>query len=329
MNTRVTLIRCCIAMFWLASTAYSLGGPGEVDPNSSKAEASQSNSPPAIKSEASVEYKKLVEQALADVAAVRRDSVQAASAEENGYVHEASAKKILATSKVFIEGSYVRAAACLDALANDSRVGVGPSMEDAKDLARRCKTALAGYGVSVHETAETILTSTWLRNMESCLDDLADKVVVAAAVAVPVNSSRKGILVKGLSLGMNLADVRRTLSARSLKPVVSAVDPVAGKVEVRVDGSGSCVITFGDDGLVDSFKLSDPDHFFNAGDMNAEDFAQQFIDAYHIPKLKAKMESPSSYWEYSSADGYRVRVDLDKSVSVSAIPAAAERHFGD
>ena len=62
---------------------------------------------------------------------------------------------------------------------------------------------------------------------------------------------------------------------------------------------------------------------FNAADMDASDFAQQFVNSYNIPEMKVSDDMES--WTYTSPDGVKVKIHDDKSVFVEKVASAQER----
>lgn len=72
---------------------------------------------------------------------------------------------------------------------------------------------------------------------------------------------------------------------------------------------------------------------FNTADMSAIDFAQAFIDNYDIPSMNNFFVSlgdkiePLVGWEFSSPDGFRIRIFSDKAIELVRIPKANDRMF--
>jgi hypothetical protein len=56
---------------------------------------------------------------------------------------------------------------------------------------------------------------------------------------------------------------------------------------------------------------------FNAYDMEAEDFNQEFMTAYQIPGMELWDEGMG--WQFRSGNGYRVRIDGVKRVIIDKI----------
>jgi hypothetical protein len=82
------------------------------------------------------------------------------------------------------------------------------------------------------------------------------------------------------------------------------------------------------------------DKLFNSADMPAKDFVQQFMHSYHIPEMRpalfpVALRSFAMYaqgeqvagWEYTSSDGFRVRISVRKDVLVERVPSNKERKF--
>ncbi len=81
----------------------------------------------------------------------------------------------------------------------------------------------------------------------------------------------------------------------------------------------------GPDGKVTAIKLSGMvvNDLFNAADMDASDFVQQFVNSYNITEMKVSDDMES--WTYTSPDGVKVKIDNDKSVFVEKVASAQER----
>ena len=81
----------------------------------------------------------------------------------------------------------------------------------------------------------------------------------------------------------------------------------------------------GPDGKVTAIKLSGMvvNDLFNAADMDASDFVQQFVNSYNIPEMKLSDDMES--WTYTSPDGVKVKIDDGKSVFVEKVASAQER----
>ena len=78
------------------------------------------------------------------------------------------------------------------------------------------------------------------------------------------------------------------------------------------------------------------DKLFNTADLDADSFAQQFIDSYGVPELKPFYErsdiainvhNTEQGWEYRSPAGFKLRVHSDKSVELEGTPKESERQF--
>lgn len=73
------------------------------------------------------------------------------------------------------------------------------------------------------------------------------------------------------------------------------------------------------------------DKLFNTADMRAADFAKEILNNYKIPELSPFSidigNSSMSGWEYSSPEGFRIRVFEDKSIEMIQIPKKSTRSF--
>jgi hypothetical protein len=70
--------------------------------------------------------------------------------------------------------------------------------------------------------------------------------------------------------------------------------------------------------------------------LDASDFAQQFLNAYHIPSLTSfATERPGTKqyvlpyvgWQYLSPNGYTLYIFEDKSMMMQMAPKASGRNF--
>jgi len=76
---------------------------------------------------------------------------------------------------------------------------------------------------------------------------------------------------------------------------------------------------------------------FNANGIEAEDFAKQFMDSYHLPKMDPwtndmtdtySMALVGLYgWEYVSPNGFKVAVSQSKGIMITAIPKKSDESF--
>ena len=81
----------------------------------------------------------------------------------------------------------------------------------------------------------------------------------------------------------------------------------------------------GPDGKVTEIKLTSMvvDALFNATDMDASAFVQQFINAYNIPEMKVSDDMES--WNYTSSEGVKIKIDNKKGVFVEKVASSQER----
>lgn len=66
---------------------------------------------------------------------------------------------------------------------------------------------------------------------------------------------------------------------------------------------------------------------FNVSDMSAENFVQNFIDSYSIPEMTPEYKNNTSYWTYTSFDGYKISIDTEKTIYLESIATKKERKF--
>jgi len=62
---------------------------------------------------------------------------------------------------------------------------------------------------------------------------------------------------------------------------------------------------------------------FNAADMDASAFVQQFISAYNIPEMKVSDNLQS--WTYTSPKGEKITIDTMKNVMIEKVESAQDR----
>jgi hypothetical protein len=74
-----------------------------------------------------------------------------------------------------------------------------------------------------------------------------------------------------------------------------------------------------------AFSYKQTDKLFNVADMNASDFAQEFIHSYGIPEMEPTQVGvdvgaiqlvPKDCWVYRSPNGYSVMIDVYKNLIV-------------
>jgi hypothetical protein len=148
-------------------------------------------------------------------------------------------------------------------------------------------------------------------------------------VATPPSPPKK-IVVKGLYVGMSVQELAQAVSTKfgagwECKPNIFNTYYIReigrtwsgsqfdNYVYLWHDDSGTVMkITFG--------KICSP-RIFNAADLSAEDFAQTFITAYDIPKLRPNGE----WWEYTTPDNVRIRISGDKAVEIQKAATEQQR----
>jgi hypothetical protein len=68
------------------------------------------------------------------------------------------------------------------------------------------------------------------------------------------------------------------------------------------------------------------DRIFNVADMNAEDFAEGFVEAYNLPEMEYA-SGWLDYLEYTSPDGFKIEIGGYKSIRMKEVPKEKERNF--
>lgn len=75
------------------------------------------------------------------------------------------------------------------------------------------------------------------------------------------------------------------------------------------------------------------DLWFNASDMSAQAFIQQFINSYSIPEMSPESsynqfsESIDTSWHHTSPAGFKLTIYENKAISIERVASAAERRF--
>jgi hypothetical protein len=142
-------------------------------------------------------------------------------------------------------------------------------------------------------------------------------------------ATESSLKVKGLYLGMDIKgvvailkqklpqnqdfDVLDAIAVRQAVLISHGAEGIVGTVQATPKGDVVGILIGG--GALDAL--------FSASGMEASDFTQEFVNAYHIPEMKVGDDRKS--WVYSSPDGYRVEITATKILSIVKIPNAAER----
>jgi TPR repeat protein len=152
------------------------------------------------------------------------------------------------------------------------------------------------------------------------------------------NPSSKGPKVKGLILGMPIPNAYDRIQAifKEAFPdveVVLASDKKDGDYIFSITVSNSVlgmtypVIAFRGDvenGVKGfSFQSQLTEKAFNSADLNAFEFAKEFIDSYGIPELNVEKD----IWVYKSDEGWQLDIDEKKNVVITLIASKSERKF--
>jgi hypothetical protein len=158
---------------------------------------------------------------------------------------------------------------------------------------------------------------------------------------------------KGFSLGMSLDDAEKLINEKYNNAFDEVTNEEIGQAETQLFalvgyeskanyrisiaslGFPLAVVEADSQKKVIAFRFPSEvvDKLFNSGDMPARDFAKQFLHSYNLPELK-----PSSFpvrvgaekiggWEYTSPKGFRVRISVNKDLTVEAVPSSGERKF--
>jgi hypothetical protein len=147
---------------------------------------------------------------------------------------------------------------------------------------------------------------------------------------------QRGITVKGLYIGMSKEEARTAISkkfgpswkVREQNPVVWFVleDGLEGIRNAAAQDANQrhnppppewrVSLAFLS-GTLTEIKIGHKysSFLFGSFDLSADEFAQTFVNAYHIPRLSPK----GSYWEYVSPDSVRLRITTQKEVVIEQV----------
>lgn len=144
--------------------------------------------------------------------------------------------------------------------------------------------------------------------------------------------------IKGLSLGMDLAEARKIcipllegslfelgeiqkdMHFNTIKPGCSSfafIFAAQGMGGINADNAGKVSYMYFPGSLVNKI--------FNALEMEASDFAKKFAESYNIPELEISDDMQTLY--YSSPDGFRIEIESDKSLTIKKVAAESEQKF--
>jgi hypothetical protein len=157
------------------------------------------------------------------------------------------------------------------------------------------------------------------------------------------------IKIKGVSLGMELKNAHDVLEQKlagtqwkvsqvcmsklskkwmlvvCINPVsASNFDQALTMTAMGIGGVGA-ILRADEDGRVVYVNLLPGfvDDIFKASNMEAREFAEQFTSAYKIPEMNISEQMDS--WTYSSPDGVKVTVDMNKKVLLEKTASEEER----
>lgn len=145
-------------------------------------------------------------------------------------------------------------------------------------------------------------------------------------------NNEKRLVVKGLSLGMDFGKAReQVLKLFEEVGFTSEIETEieANKTEVRVgdyfiDSSIICVSIWKDQGnKLSKIEMSSDatNKFFNATNINAEDFVKEFASNYSVPAMKPEKDEivGYTYWKYESKDGWYIKINDAKYITIETI----------
>jgi hypothetical protein len=155
------------------------------------------------------------------------------------------------------------------------------------------------------------------------------------------------LTIKGFSIGMAEDKARSALNDLGLKNMVLETNynwlqrdgTTSSNCDRFGDGGSFILLTYSNARKLIQMDIKGAvvDKLFNVADLNLNEFAQMFVNEYHLPEMKASPENIYFGYKYRDEDqGYElyiyteerfVRYNADKWVRFRAIPKASERKF--
>jgi hypothetical protein len=152
-------------------------------------------------------------------------------------------------------------------------------------------------------------------------------------ISLPENTApqqKETLIIKGLYVGMDGQEAVKAIlevgkGNISLRPTS---DPGAkgfdllfhspGTAEPDVKQYAGGIHVDAKEGYVREFYFLEPlsDYLFNTQELTAEEFAQKFINAYHVPSLQVVTFQGKQEWRHESSQGWSLAITQHKQVNV-------------
>ena len=165
-----------------------------------------------------------------------------------------------------------------------------------------------------------------------------DRLLYCTLVAQPTTSIPTSIRFKGFYIGMSISEAYSLIQQR-YSHIFGSVKLMEYSGEIK-DAAYKIVTKDSSSFLFDKsrllIKLYWPkdivDEVFNASDMSPEQFAQEFVNSYGIPKMSVGSNVNSAliaaasinFWEYISSDGVRLRIYAPGIAVIFCFPITLE-----
>lgn len=287
-----------------------------------------------------------------------RDSISAARERENDSIAASNAYASRLTGKKYhANGDYSRAInAYRDFLAKYGTLSLNQqdlvdTIGTGIDIAKT-EYAMGEYYLRLGRSADNIV------NAQKWYMAALEKGYQPAAQGLRkcrVDSKPTSIKFKGFFVGISSTDAIELIEDRYLSvfgtPKLSAYsgDEAGAKYVIETEGGAKFLF----DNSLRLLKLYWPEAvvnaLFNVGDFSAEQFAQEFVNSYGIPRMDVDSDITSvgiaaaamQYWEYISNDGVRLRIygpgqgsvfgfpftSNGKDIRLERVPTKAKRSF--
>ena len=212
-------------------------------------------------------------------------------------------------------------------------IGLVKSISECQFRIGECYLYGKGFRKSISEAQKWYLLSANQGNA-----DAHDKLLYCILIAQPTVSQPTSIKFKGFYIGMSISDayilIYQSFSSifgpMKLKEYNGGVKDAAYAIETNENS------TF----LFDKSKLliklywskDIVNQMFNVFDMSAEQFAQEFVNSYGIPKMDVGSDAGSAiiaaasvqFWEYISSDGVHLRIFGSGQAVILGFPISLE-----
>ena len=142
-------------------------------------------------------------------------------------------------------------------------------------------------------------------------------------------NNEKRLVVKGLSVGLDFGKAReQVLKLFEDAGFTSEIetDIEADKTEIFVEDYLTIIsihIWKDKDNKLSKIEMSSDatNKFFNATNLNAEDFVKEFASNYSMPAMKPEKDEivGYTYWKYESKEGWYIKINDAKYITIETI----------